>query len=77
MARDRDERFATTTYFAAQVGFEEAGELTLFINESQLTILEDTMWEQGFLDSRQMAGAFRLLRWNAVGFLPQFAVQGE
>ncbi|HEX4884955.1 MAG TPA: alpha/beta fold hydrolase [Casimicrobiaceae bacterium] len=64
MARERDDRLATTSYFAAQVDFSEAGELTLFINESQLTFLEDTMWEQGFLDSRQMHGAFQLLRSN-------------
>jgi len=64
MARDGDERFRSISLFAAQTDFHEAGEMMLFINESQLTFLEDMMWEQGLLDGSQMAGAFQLLRSN-------------
>jgi len=62
MARDGDDRLATLTRFATQTDFEDPGELQLFVSESEVSYLENMMWDQGYLDTKQMAGAFQLLR---------------
>jgi poly[(R)-3-hydroxyalkanoate] polymerase subunit PhaC len=62
MARDADDRLRTVSLFAAQTDFTEPGELGFFIDDGQVAQLENLMWDHGYLDSTQMAGAFHMLR---------------
>ncbi|MEI8298082.1 MAG: alpha/beta fold hydrolase [Pseudomonadota bacterium] len=62
LASEGDERLASVTLLAAQTDFSEPGELSLFINPSQLSLLEAQMYQEGVLDSSQMGGAFQMLR---------------
>ena len=69
-ARGEGSKVASATFFTAQVDFSRAGDLTLFIDDEQMKLV-DQLSSQGFLDGRYMALTFNLLRgrdliWNYV-----------
>jgi len=59
-----EDRVASATFFTAQVDFEEAGELRVFIDDKQLKSLEKRMAKRGYLDGEAMAMTFNMLRAN-------------
>ncbi|MCJ7529298.1 MAG: class I poly(R)-hydroxyalkanoic acid synthase [Methyloceanibacter sp.] len=62
MAAKGDERVASASFLAAQVDFSEAGDLLVFIDDTQLKALEEMMAEHGYLDGSRMAAVFNMLR---------------
>lgn len=65
MAADGDDRIASATFFAAQLDFEKAGELLVFIDQEWFREIERLMDAQGgVLDGRTMADTFNMLRSN-------------
>jgi polyhydroxyalkanoate synthase len=62
MVAKGDNRIASATFLAAQVDFSEAGDLLVFIDDTQLKALEEMMAEQGYLDGSRMAAVFNMLR---------------
>ncbi|SNS54906.1 PHA/PHB synthase family protein [Sphingopyxis indica] len=69
-AKGEADKVKSATFFTAQVDFEQAGDLKLFVDESYLALLQQ-LSSQGFLDGRYMAATFNALRgrdliWNYV-----------
>jgi polyhydroxyalkanoate synthase len=62
LGRQYSKRLKTLSLLAAQTDFTEPGELSLFIDESQLAWLDGLMAQRGYLDKRQMAASFQMLR---------------
>ncbi|MDH5748397.1 MAG: class I poly(R)-hydroxyalkanoic acid synthase [Rhodospirillales bacterium] len=64
MAAKEDNRIKSATYFTALVDFKDAGDLAVFIDDQQLASLEKKMNKRGYLEGREMASTFSMLRAN-------------
>ena len=64
MTTKRDRRVKSATFFVTMVDFAEAGDLSVFIDEEQITALEERMAKKGYLEARDMHTTFNMLRAN-------------
>ena len=64
LAAKKDKRVASATFMTALIDFTAAGELEVFIDETQVAALEKKMAERGYLEGGEMANTFNLLRSN-------------
>jgi polyhydroxyalkanoate synthase len=65
LAARGDETANTATYFATHQDFSDAGDISVFLSESEVRLLEWLMkLSGGYLDGRNMAATFNMLRAN-------------
>jgi polyhydroxyalkanoate synthase len=64
MAAKKIDAVKTATFFTTQVDFTYAGDLKVFVDEEQIQSLEKRMAQTGYLEGKQMATAFNMLRSN-------------
>jgi polyhydroxyalkanoate synthase len=62
MAKTKNKRIESASFFTTQTDFSEAGDLKVFVDEAHLKALEERMAATGYLDASAMANAFNMLR---------------
>jgi polyhydroxyalkanoate synthase len=63
-ARGKKQPFGTATFMVSMQDFAKVGETAVFMDEPSVDFVEQQMMERGYLDSREMANMFSLLRSN-------------
>ncbi len=58
------DRVKSATFFTTMVDFAEAGDLSVFVDETQLANMEAKMNERGYLEGTEMSTTFNMLRAN-------------
>ena len=64
LAAKGDQRFGAATFMVSLQDYAKVGETALFMGEPAIDFIEQQMMERGYLDSREMANMFSLLRSN-------------
>jgi polyhydroxyalkanoate synthase len=64
MKARKDKRIVSATFLTTLIDFKEAGDLGVFIDEEQITHLENKMKPKGYLEGSDMATTFNMLRAN-------------
>ena len=64
MAAKDDQRIKAATFFTTMTDFAEPGELSVFIDDEQIELIERHMKEKGYLEARHMQQVFNLMRAN-------------
>jgi polyhydroxyalkanoate synthase subunit PhaC len=62
--RGEADKVRSVTFFTAQVDFDAAGELKVFIDDQQVKLIEQLAGDKGYVDGRVLAASFNLLRGN-------------
>jgi polyhydroxyalkanoate synthase len=64
MANRKDDRIKSATYFVSLADFSDVGDLSVFIDETQIRAIEESMADKGYLEGHEMAATFNMLRSN-------------
>lgn len=63
LSKAKDKRVKSTTFFTAQLDFEDAGELQVFVDDHAVQLVDEHL-EEGVFPAEAMAKAFNTLRSN-------------
>jgi polyhydroxyalkanoate synthase subunit PhaC len=64
LSAKRDRRFGSATFVVSLQDFSRVGDTAVFMDDASVDFVEQQMMERGYLDSREMANMFNLLRSN-------------
>ncbi len=64
MAAKNDKRVNSATFLTTMVDFEDVGEISVFIDDAQLSTIEGAITETGYLEGKRLANIFSMMREN-------------